>query len=202
MNKVLEENKDVITYGTAINYDGEECYYIYVKDVLSFKIPDGIKAEVFDWSNKCNYIPNGQKYIGEASYYYEECCDYEDADNVMEFFAKYNSNDAGKDIYIIEYDDKFGQKYKDEWISNISIRKSKFRCGEAQDERFMGVCYFIDVLADHYYSEDGEPEDSDYCLVEQSRISLSKEGAKELIKGIISKKKKRIELELEYLDKL
>jgi len=204
-NKILEENKDVITYGESINHEGDECYWIYVNDVNTFKIPKEIdkKSEVFNWSEKCNYIPNGQKYIGEASYYFAEGCNYDDADNVMEFFEKYNSNDAGKDIYIIKYDDKYGQEYKDEWIAKINIEKSKFRCGVAQDERFMGVCYFVDELADHYYPEDGEePEDSDYRLVEQNRIALTKEDAKQLVKDIIAKKNKKTMLELEYLEKL
>ena len=199
-NKILEENKDVITYGYSMNFDGDECYWIYVNDVDSFEIPRDIEAEVFNWAEKCNYIPNGQKYIGEASYYYNDSCEYEDGDNVMEFFEKYNSNDAGKDIYIIKYDDKYGQEYKDEWIAKIDIKKSKFRCGVAQDERFMGVCYFVDEIADYYYPEDGE--EPDYRLVEQNRIALTKEDAKQLVKDIIAKKNKKTMLELELLDSL
>lgn len=202
MNKDLEQNKDIITYGDVINYDGDECYYIYVDDVKTFKIPDGINAEVFDWKEKCNYIPNGQKYIGEASYYFAECCEYEDAENDMEFFEKYNSNDAGKEIYIIKYNDKSGQDYKDEWIADISITKTSFRCGIAQDKRFMGICYYVDEISDYYCSEDGEPEDSDYRLIEQNRIALTKDEAKKMIKELIYKKRKKSDLEMEYVDNL
>jgi len=202
MNKILEENKDVITYGDSTNYDGDECYCIYVNNVDTFEIPKEIdkKSEVFNWKEKCNYIPNGQKYIGEASYYYNECCEYEDADNVMVFFEKYNSNDAGKNVYVIKYDDKFGMEYKDEWIAKIEIKEYKLLSGVAQDQRFMGICYYVDYL--EYEEEGKDPEDSDYKLVEQNRIALTKEDAKQLVKDIIAKKNKKTMLELELLDSL
>jgi hypothetical protein len=201
MNNILEKNKDVITYGDSVNYDGDECYYIYVNDVNTFKIPKLDKpSEIFNWKDKCNYIPNGQKYIGKASYYYLECCSYDSADNVMEFFEKYNINDADKTIYIIKYQDNIGMEYKNEWIANISITKTKLLNGIAQDERFKGICYYVDILE---YEEDGKiPEMDDYKLVEQIRIALTLNDAKQLIRNIINDKQKILEIELEYLEKL